>query len=96
MAASADPFKCKARASSAAVWPRAPQQAIPRALVTLTGEKTVFAPSVASSRYISAPDAPAAVAGRGHQGCFVGHRLWHLPVPRRITPGRGGRAEKSM
>ena len=47
-AASADPFRCRARASSAAVWPRAPHQASHSALATLTGEKTMSAPSCAS------------------------------------------------
>ena len=37
-----DPSRCSARASSAAVSPRAPHRAIRSALATLAGEKTVF------------------------------------------------------
>ena len=35
------PARCSTRASSAAVWPRAPHSAIRSALATLAGEKTV-------------------------------------------------------
>ena len=51
------------RASSAAVWPRAPHSAIRSALATLAGEKTVSAASSVRIWYRSAPSAASAAAG---------------------------------
>ena len=59
---SRDGARCSARASSAAVWPRAPHSAIRSALATLDGEKIMLAASPASVRYKSAPKAASAAA----------------------------------
>ena len=56
------PSRCRTRASSVAVRPRAPHRAISSALATLAGEKTVLAASWASNWYMSAANAAAAAA----------------------------------
>ena len=73
-----DGSTCRARASSAAVWPRAPHSAIRSALATLAGEKTVLAASLASTWYRSAPKVASASGGRARRR-FVSHRPY-LPA----------------
>ncbi len=54
---------CRARASSAAVWPRAPHSAIRSTLATLAGENTRSAACSVITRYMSTPNASSAAAG---------------------------------
>ncbi len=80
-----DPSRCRARASSSAVRPRAPHRAIRSALATLAGENTVSAASWASTWYRSEPNAasacaasactPAGAAARGSVEVDVSSRI---------------------
>ena len=80
------PSRCSARASSAAVLPRAPNRAIRSALATLVGEKTVSAASWASTWYMSTPNAAtAAAAARASVSAAESFRT--VPsYPRKVKP----------
>ena len=80
------PSRCSARASSAAVLPRAPHRAIRSALATLAGEKTVSAASSASTWYKSTPNvASAAAAARARVSAAESFRTVSS-YPRKMKP----------
>ena len=94
-AASGEPPRCRAPASSAAVWPRAPHNAIRSAAATLTGENTVSAARSDRTRYRSVPNASSAIAGTAVAepgwSCIVARLL----VPIRSHPSREANAAAS-